>query len=141
MAKHKIRILLCGFISAFLLSVSPAIMPTALADTCNSENGLAIIAIKPWYSGVCKTGTNDVEIKTIPDDIIVIALNVLSIAFQLAGYAAVGLVIWGGIKYVLSNGDSSKIASAKTTIQNALIGLLIVLAAVTLVDYVTGLYG
>ncbi len=139
MAKHRIRILLCGIISAFLLSVSPAIMPTALAADCKSEVNL-IIVIKPWYSGLCKAGTNDVEVKDI-NDVIVIALNVLSIAFQLAGYAAIGLVIWGGIKYVLSEGDSGKIKSAKTTIQNALVGLLIVLAAVTLVDYVAGLYG
>jgi hypothetical protein len=125
---------------AAAVALFPLQAPHALADTCKSEDGLTILSIKPWYSGVCKDGTDDVEIKDIPGDIIHIGLNLLSIAIQIAGYAAVGLVIWGGIKYILANGDSGKITAAKTTIQNALIGLLIVLVAVTLVDFITKLY-
>lgn len=127
-------------IFAFMYSLFPVMATVAQAAKCKSEDGLTIISIKPWYSGVCKAGTDDVEISSIPGDIIVIALNVLSIAFQLAGYAAVGLVIWGGIKYILANGEASKIVAAKTTIQNALIGLLVVLVAVTIVDFITNLY-
>lgn len=123
----------------------PLVNQTALAaGKCAFESDplstLPILTIKPWYSGVCKPGTNDVEIVSIPGDIVIIMLNVLSIGMQLAGYAAVGLVIWGGIKYILANGESGKIAAAKSTIQNALIGLLIVLAAVTIVDFVANLY-
>ncbi len=128
-------IMLSGLFSAFPLS-----SPSAQAAACKSENGLTLLSIKPWYSGVCKAGTDQVEIKKVPEDIIVIGLNLLSIAIGLAGYAAVGLVIWGGVKYVLSEGDSGKVAAAKKTIQNALIGLLIVLIAVTMVDFVTNLY-
>lgn len=130
-----------GFIYALALSsLAPIATPTAYATRCNSEGRLSIISIKPWYSGLCKAGTDDVEIKKLPDDIVVLGLNLLSIAIQIAGYAAVGLVIWGGVKYILASGEASKITSAKTTIQNALIGLLIVLVAVTLVDFVTNLY-
>lgn len=125
---------------AFAYGLFPATTPIAQAAKCKTEAGLTIVSIKPWYSGVCKPGTDDVEIKSIPGDIIIIALNLLSIAIQIAGYAAVTLVIWGGIKYILASGEASKIASAKTTIQNALIGLLIVLVAITLVDFVTDLY-
>ncbi len=88
---------------------------------------------------LCKPGTDDVEITDIPDDIVVLALNVLSIAIQVAGYAAVGFVIWGGIRYMLADGESSKIASAKTTILNALVGLLIVLVAIAIVNFVVGI--
>ncbi len=119
-----------------VFSLFSPLSPTAHAAKCSSEDTLTLLSIKPWYSGVCKDGTDEVEIKDIPDDIIVIGLNLLSIAILLAGYAAVGLVIWGGIKYILANGESGKIASAKTTIQNALIGLLIVLVALTIVNFV-----
>jgi hypothetical protein len=142
MAKFKIGIIVssCAFIFALIISVVPLHTPAAMAAKCKSEDSLSIISIKPWYSGVCKAGSDDVEIKSIPSDIIHIALNLLSIAVQLAGYAAVGLVIWGGIKYILASGEASKIASAKTTIQNALVGLLLVLVAITMVDFVTNLY-
>lgn len=140
MGKHKLFKVICGGVLACLVALLPVVAPIAYADTCKSETSLAIISIKPWYSGLCKTGTDDVQIVKIPDDFIVLALNLLSIAIQVAGYVAVGFVIWGGIKYILASGDSGKIASAKNTIQNALIGLLIVLVAVTMVDFVTGLY-
>jgi hypothetical protein len=118
----------------------PFMAPTVQAAKCASEDKLTIISIKPWYSGVCKDGTDEVEITKIPGDIILIVLNLLSIAMQVAGYVAVGFVIWGGIKYVISTGDSGKTAAAKTTIQNALIGLLLVLIAVTMVDFVGNIY-
>jgi len=133
--KAKYAVVVSGFILAIVFSVLPLIQSTAFAAKCKSEDGLTIISIKPWYSGLCKAGSDDVEITKIPNDLIVLGLNLLSIAVQLAGYAAVGLVIWGGIRYMLANGESSKIASAKTTIINALIGLLIVLIAITLVDF------
>jgi len=135
MVKAKLSLIIMGFALATVFSLLPFSQPTAQAAKCKSEDGLTIIHIKPWYSGLCKAGSNDVEITKIPGDIIVLALNVLSIAIQLAGYAAVGFVIWGGIKYMLANGEPGKIASAKTTIINAMIGLLIVLIAITIVDF------
>ncbi len=125
---------------ATTLALLPFLSPTAYAEPCNSEGNLSIIFIKPWYSGLCKHGTNDVELVNIPGDIILLALNVISIAMQVAGYVAIGFVIWGGIKYIISTGDAGKTAAAKTTIQNALIGLLIVLIAVTMVDFVSKIY-
>jgi type IV secretion system pilin len=137
----KIFLAICTpLLFAGMFALFPLQPTTTFAGKCKSEDGLTIVSIKPWYSGVCKEGTDDIEIENIPGDVIIIALNVITIAVQLAGYAAVGLVIWGGIKYIMSNGDSGKISSAKSTIQNALIGLLIVLIAVTIVDFVIKLY-
>lgn len=140
MVKKAFLSVCASVLFASIYALFPLQLSTAYAAKCKSENSLSIISIKPWYSGVCKEGTDQVEITSIPGDIIVIILNVLSIAMQLAGYAAVGLVIWGGVKYILANGESGKVASAKSTIQNALIGLLIVLIAITIVDFVTNLY-
>lgn len=53
-----------------------------------------------------------------------------------AGAAAVILLVYGGIKYITSGGDPSKISSARDTILYALIGLAIVVLARTLIIFV-----
>lgn len=55
--------------------------------------------------------------------------KVTNIISYLAGIAAVIMLIVGGLMYVLSNGDSSKISTAKTTVIYAVVGLVVVVAA------------
>lgn len=118
----------------------PLLFPvSASAAKCENENTL--LGMQPWYANLCKENTNDVEIKDIPGDIIIIIMNVLSIFLVIISYAAVAFVIWGGIQYVISNGDQAKVSSAKNTIQRALIGLLISLAAVAIVNTVSSSIG
>lgn len=109
----------------------------AYAAECKSENNF--LGIPPWYAGLCKPDSNVVQINSENpmSSITRIILNIIAIAIRLAGYAAVGFVIWGGIKYMLAAGDSNKIVSAKKTITNALIGLLIALSAVAIVNFIT----
>jgi hypothetical protein len=57
---------------------------------------------------------------------------------MVAGIVAVIGLIWGGIKYISSGGDSSKVSSAKQAVIASLIGLLIALLATTIVTYVVG---
>lgn len=116
-----------------------AYAPTVFADQCANEK--TFLGIKPWYSGVCgedgkvAIGRGSDDLTT---DIWHIVLNVISIGILLAGYIAVALVIWGGVKYMLAGGESGKISAAKSTIQNALIGLLIALSAYAIVTFITG---
>lgn len=74
-----------------------------------------------------------------PKDVWKIVLNVIEAAMMLAGYVAVGYVIWGGFKYVASDGDESRVAAGKKIITHALIGLFIVLGSVAIVNFVLGL--
>lgn len=131
--KHKISAVLLLFLFC-VTTISGVIGQTAYAGTCKPAQ--KFLTIDPWYFGLCKDNTSDVEITRIPEDIVVIALNVISIAIQLGGYVAIGYVMWGGTRYITANGDSGKIASAKTTIMNALIGLLLTLSAVAIVNFV-----
>ncbi len=73
---------------------------------------------------------------TFPGDAALIALGILDIALRLAGLVAVGYVIYGGFKFVTSQGDPEGIKNARQTIINALIGLVIALLATTLVAFV-----
>src|SRR6266542_83476 len=47
----------------------------------------------------------------------------------IAGVAAIILMIIGGIMYVISNGDSSRVSAARNTVIYAAIGLVIVVMA------------
>jgi hypothetical protein len=68
--------------------------------------------------------------------LILIALAIVDMLLRLAGMVAVGFVVWGGTKYLTSQGESSEIAAAKHTIMNALIGLVIAMVATSVVVFV-----
>ncbi|HKR82323.1 MAG TPA: pilin [Candidatus Saccharimonadales bacterium] len=65
-----------------------------------------------------------------------IITNVVNILTIIIGAAAVIMIIVGGFKYITSGGDSSKSASARTTIISAIIGLAIVALAQVIVQFV-----
>lgn len=135
----KLYSLLLAILVAAVLQLTPLI-PAQVASAAACKSEVSFLGIPPWYSNLCKEGTNDVEVEDPGDAAVIILLNLVGIAMRLAGYGAIGFVIWGGIQYVIANGDASKLASAKKTILNALIGLLITLSAVAIVTFVSGIY-
>lgn len=60
-------------------------------------------------------------------------INVFSI---IVGVIAVIMIIVGGLRYITSGGDSSKVGTAKSTILYAIIGLVIVALAQLVVHFV-----
>ncbi|MBR5621428.1 hypothetical protein IKW75_03040 [Candidatus Saccharibacteria bacterium] len=52
------------------------------------------------------------------------------------GIISVVMLIYGGIRYVLSGGDSKKVTDAKNTILYAIIGLIISILAYAIVNFV-----
>lgn len=67
------------------------------------------------------------------DSILRLIVNILSV---LVGFIAVVMIIFGGIKYITSGGDSGNISGAKNTIVYAIVGLVIVALAQVLVHFV-----
>lgn len=67
-----------------------------------------------------------------------VLLAVVEILLRLAGLVAVGFVIYGGIRYVLSLGNPETTKAARSTIINALIGLAIAASATAIVNLVAG---
>lgn len=146
MLKPFIRIFY-GVVLLGLLGFLPGATPTAMAadkyQDCPKEP--KILTMEPWYHGLCDSkGEVAILNEKPPDDltgfVTKLLLNLLSIALQIGGYVAVGFVIWGGMKYIIAAGEPGKLVKAKTTIQNALIGLLIVVASVAIVDFIQGLF-
>ena len=54
----------------------------------------------------------------------------------IVGIIAVIMLIWGGLRYVLSGGDSKKVTDAKNTILYAIIGLIISFLAYAIVHFI-----
>lgn len=120
------------FIASILVSVALAIIPAP------AFTGLAAAACPPATSakgqvlqGVNETGSSCSEAGVT--DVFGTAVNILSF---LAGAVGVIMVIVAGFKYITSNGDSSRVGSAKTTLVYAMVGLVIAALAQFLVHYV-----
>lgn len=62
--------------------------------------------------------------------------HITSIALAIVGALSVIMLIWGGVRYIISGGDSKKITDAKNTILYAIIGLVIAVFAYAIVRFV-----
>lgn len=65
-------------------------------------------------------------------------ISITSILALIAGIISVIFLVYGGIKYITSGGDSSGVSSAKSTIVAALIGIVIAALARPLITFVIG---
>lgn len=59
--------------------------------------------------------------------------SIINILLFLAAAAAVIYLIWAGIKYLTAGGDTKKAGEARTAIINAVIGLIVIVAAYTII--------
>ena len=58
-----------------------------------------------------------------------IVMNVVSMVLGIIGYVAIGVVIYGGFQYMLSQGDPGRAARGRKTVVNASIGIAVVMTA------------
>ena len=54
----------------------------------------------------------------------------------IVGLISVIMLVYGGLRYILSGGDSKKVTDAKNTVLYAIIGLIISLLAYSIVNFV-----
>lgn len=93
---------------------------------CGQSGASAASVCQSKSSGSPLTGSNGVIIK------------VTNLVAFVAGIAAVIILIVGAIRYITSGGDSGNIASAKNTVVFAIIGLVVIVLARTIVAFVVG---
>ncbi len=103
-----------------------------------------ILGIPAWYRGLqddkCEIKKPDQTDKGIGAFVTKIALNIVQAALMVAGYIAAFFVIKGGFYYMTSQGEASRIESAKKTITNAMIGLVIAMLSAAIVNAVAGIF-
>lgn len=123
--------------SMLLLSLS--FVPAAsAADPCS---GRGFMGLPTWYRGLTdgdcnikSPGRSDGSMGTFVWRIV---LNVIEALMMIVGYASVVMIIVGGFFYMTATGQADKIKAAKSTILNAIIGLVIALSAVAIVNVVS----
>ena len=102
----------------------------------------SILGIPPWYKGLtddkCNIKKPDSGNKGVDRFILRIAANILNIMLVLVVYIATGFIIYGGYYYLISAGNASRIAKAKSLILNAVVGLIIAALAAAIVGFVAG---
>lgn len=69
-------------------------------------------------------------------DVNSLALNIIQIILSLVGLFAVLFIIIGGFQYILSGANEDLAKRGKTTVQNAIIGLIIVILSYVIVTVV-----
>ena len=60
----------------------------------------------------------------------------LMTVYMVAGIVAVIIIVLGGIRYTSSNGDPGSVKAAKDTVMYAVVGLVVVIMAAALTDFV-----
>lgn len=65
-------------------------------------------------------------------------LTIMNTVYLWAGIIAVIVMIIGGFFYVTSNGDANKIARGKNTILYAVVGLVVIIFAFVITQFVIG---
>ena len=63
-------------------------------------------------------------------------LNIINAIVGVLGIVAVIVIILGGIQYMTSTGDANKVKKAKDTILYGVIGLIVVILAFAIVNFV-----
>lgn len=67
--------------------------------------------------------------------------RITTIALSAIGAISVIMLVWGGLRYILSGGDSKKITDAKNTILYAIIGLIIAFLSYAIIRFVLNAIG
>lgn len=141
--KKKMYLLFASLFAILALSFSGALAVNAYAADCGSMADF--MGLSPWYksgSGGCLLDDANWKSKEkITISIWTIVLNIVGDVVGVTGYLAILMVIWGGYLYMFSQGEPAKAARGKTTIRNAMIGLVITVLASTISKTITGILG
>lgn len=121
-------------VAAFMLVAVPVLVPVATASAATDiQNSLCggVDSLTVNGEGDCTTSTG-----AAADNVNSIINTVITLFSAIVGVAAVIMIIWGGLRYITSGGDSSKVSAAKNTIIYALIGLVVVALSQFIVKFV-----
>ncbi len=130
----KLKSLLVS-VSALSLIALPAVVlaPAAYADVSPTDINNSLCS----GTNININGSNtDCQTGATTDNLNSLLSKVITIFSAVVGVIAVLMIIVGGLRYITSGGDSSKVSAAKTTIIYALVGLVIVALSQLIVHFV-----
>lgn len=112
---------LVAFIFVTTIGVSSA-EAVNVFDACNGQNSGA---------AVCEARNTDKLFGANS-----ITRRIINVLLFVIGLISVLMVVIGGLRYVLSGGDSGAVTSAKNTILYAIVGLIVAFSAYGIVNFV-----
>lgn len=109
-------------------------------DNSNCAPGLSsFLGLRSWDACLTKDSKGVPQIKSI-EDVGKIAMLVVEFLIKISGYIAVGFIVWGGIKYLKSQGDPGETTQARQIITNALMGLVLCMLGVAIIQFIVGIF-
>jgi hypothetical protein len=130
---QKLKYTLAAFtiISGFsMVFLAPGVLADGLFDGAKKEACAGTRLVSDPSGTDCTAADEENLSNTIQDGISLVSVVV--------GIIAVIMIIIGGFRFVVSNGDSGKITTARNTIIYALIGLILAALAQVIVRFVLG---
>lgn len=121
-----------------------------IRETCNKPT---FFGLEPWYEYLTVKPVQDqngentyCEVQSFTplgknSSVLLIALAIVDDLLRIAGIIAVVFIIVGGFKFITSQGSPDGTTQGRTTIINALIGLVIALVAISLVSFIGHKFG
>lgn len=137
------RLLVSGLLAFGVFMGASALLPSqAQAATMDGSNCTGqsnnFLAFPTWYKYLNPQWTGSecrIDI-AIPESIIPILLAIFEILLRVAGIFAVIFVIYGGFQYLTSTGEPDKAKNARTTIINALVGMMIAIFSTAIINLI-----
>jgi hypothetical protein len=137
-----VSIVFVGLIGAGALTIAAPVETHATSsDSCSS----GFLSFPSWYRGLTNSdctlespGDGKGQV-SLSDYIWHIALNIIDIGLQAVGYITAFFILYGGFLFLTSSGEAANIAKAKTTILNAVIGLVISIVSIAIVNLIFGI--
>ncbi len=133
----SLGVVVCGGATLIAQPVSAAGCPDAY-----------VFGIPAWYNHLGGAGAKadgcSVELPQkdgkpdVARTVTIIALNVVQALMVVVAYVAVFFLIKGGLNYIYGSGSPDSIQSAKQTIQNAVIGMIIAALSAGIVNAIAG---
>ena len=112
-----------------------------LSGICCLSAMSPVFAEETWKESICRDSNVDAKYKkeigcNNTKEAPGVAVGIINAVIGGIGIIAVLMIVIGGINYATSSGDPSKAKKAKDTILYSAIGLMIVLSAFALVNFV-----
>jgi len=127
-----LQITALALLTTFGFTGAVVAQPNPQGQICDGANTLQIDT-ETTNASACEDNNNETSSRV--NDLITKVINIFSV---IVGIVAVVMIIWGGLKYITSGGDSGNVTGAKNTILYAIIGLIIVALAQFIVRFVLG---
>lgn len=116
---------------------------TGAATAVTLLAGRAMAAIND-YENPAMAGAEAARAKGMPAELVGVNgvfTKITNTVLYAVGIVSVIMLIYGGLRYVVSGGDSKKVTDAKNTIMYAIIGLIISILAYAIVNFVISAVG